>query len=436
MCRLKTYRLPVRVSDLRPGSHDTPNNSCNSEGGHVWTAEKAVRQQSEENRRAAVNGDRHYQRMEERMATREGGQEGRRGRSEQQLSEIKYPSTPRVSTSNTDFTKPSKPLEPHHHQPTGGEERDSSRQGVLEQSAGCAMGDSRETEEPARPLSPPRLKTPANGSLGLQNLPAQETRGSRNNGRELSGSEDVVSEEEEVGEDVSVSSLTHSSSELGTPSTSTPLRPPLPPPPHGRTQDTLPPPPPLPPFSSSFSVIAPEVPAEDQSHLETVGVGGGGFVRMLGGGESGEEDGDSVSVTVTELSEEDEEEDTMFEETLPTGLYCTHTQFTHFPVKCVTRFNANAGLALSLQEIIVPTESSTVSGRTLATPTTPTQPSVRLAASEEDEEESPPISPTLTSGVSPSATSLEEEEEGATPRQPHRDLPPVPQVRVYNTHPL
>jgi hypothetical protein len=112
---------------------------------------------------------------------------------------------------------------------------------------------------------------------------------------------------------------------------------------------------------------------------------------MMGGGEAG--DGDSVSVTVTELSEEDDE-DTMFEETLPT--------------------------------------ESTVSGRTLATPTAPTQPSVRLIG-EEDEEESPFVSPSLTSGVSPSLTSLEEEEEEegplATPRPSHQELPTVPQVR-------
>jgi hypothetical protein len=76
------------------------------------------------------------------------------------------------------------------------------------------------------------------------------------------------------------------------------------------------------------------------------------------------------------------------------------------------------------------TTESTLSGRTLATPTTPTQPSVRLI-SEEDEEESPLVSPSLTSGVSPSVTSLEEEEEGplATPRPSHRELPTVPQVR-------
>ena len=59
---------------------------------------------------------------------------------------------------------------------------------------------------------------------------------------------------------------------------------------------------------------------------------------------------------------------------------------------------------------------STMSGRTLATPTTPTQPSVRLAG--EDDEVS--LSP--MSGVSPSVTSLEEESPPATTSRPP---PPV-----------
>ena len=135
------------------------------------------------------------------------------------------------------------------------------------------------------------------------------------------GAEDGVGEEED---NISVSSSSNSSSGMGTPSTSTPLRPV-----HTSSsssgggssrQGALPPP----PLSSSLSAIAEPLEAGEREggwvrgDRVAVSGGGGGFV-MMGGGEeemgSGE-DGDSVSVTVTEMSEEGEE-DTMFEETLP-----------------------------------------------------------------------------------------------------------------------
>jgi hypothetical protein len=389
MCRLQTHHFPQRVSDPHPEHHNTINVVASSRVDRVETGERAQWLREKDSR--AWNDNRHSQRTKKVVANGEGRREGSEGtvgkQAHPKLSVSEHSTTPSVSSvaaNDLHFSEPSRPL----HHPTGNEELDSDRR-VLEQSAarrGSTVGDSGKTEPSAQLMSPPRLKEPANGdgSASRQNPLVHESSG---DGRVLSERE-VVSEEE-TKEDVSVSSLNHSSSELGTPSTSTPLRPPLPPPPSGgRTQDTLPPPL-LPPFSSSLSVIAAEAPmstTEDASQWETGG--GGGFV-MMGGGVEG--DGDSVSVTVTELSEEDDG-DTMFEETLPT--------------------------------------ESTLSGRTLATPTTPTQPSVRLI-SEEDEEESPLVSPSLTSGVSPSVTSLEEEEEGplATPRPSHRELPTVPQVR-------
>ncbi|CAI8027493.1 Protein fantom [Geodia barretti] len=397
MYRLQTHHLPQGVSDPHPEHHNTINAAFSSRADHVETRERA-----QQMRERAWNEDRHPQRTKTGVANGEGRREGRKEGSKGTVGKQTHPklsesTTPSVSSTaasergDPNFTEPTRP----HHRPTGNEELDPDRR-VLEQSAagrGSTVGDGGKTEPPAQLTSPPRLQEPANGdgSASRQNPLVHETREGSGDGRVLSERE-VVSEEEEeeTKEDVSVSSLNHSSSELGTPSTSTPLRPPLPPPPSGgRTQGTLPPPL-LPPFSSSISVIAAEAPVsttEDPSQWETGG--GGGFV-MMGGGEAG--DGDSVSVTVTELSEEDDE-DTMFEETLPT--------------------------------------ESTVSGRTLATPTTPTQPSVRLIG-EEDEEESPLVSPSLTSGVSPSVTSLEEEEEEgllATPRPSHQELPTVPQVR-------
>ena len=131
-----------------------------------------------------------------------------------------------------------------------------------------------------------------------------ERKEGENEGRE--SPPEVAETVSEMSDDVSVSSSTQSSPEMGTPSTSTPLRPPLPP--LRRAQDTHPAPP-LPPFSSSISVITEAPPPSMEPHPpETEG-----GVRV-GGGEEGS--GDSVSVTVTELSE-GEEEDTMFEETLP-----------------------------------------------------------------------------------------------------------------------
>lgn len=134
---------------------------------------------------------------------------------------------------------------------------------------------------------------------------------------------DEVEEEESI-EDEEISS-SHSSSEVGTPSTSTPLKA-VPPcsSTNGRQE------PPLPaPLSSSLSAIVDPLSSITESRMKTREsggrevrdggtVGGGGFV-MMGGGEErvgSSEDGDSVSVTVTEMSDE-EEEDTMFEETLP-----------------------------------------------------------------------------------------------------------------------
>ena len=420
MCRLQTHHLPQRVSDPHPEHHNTINAVSSSRADHVETRERAQQMREKDSR--AWNVDRHPQRTKTGVASGEGRREGRREGSEGTVGKQTHPklsesTTPSVSSTaasergDPNFTEPTR----LHHRPTGNEELDPDRR-VLEQSAagrGSTVGDGGKTEPPAQLTSSPRLQEPANGdgSASRQNPLVHETREGNGDGRELSERE-VVSEEEEeeTKEDVSVSSLNHSSSELGTPSTSTPLRPPIPPPPSGgRTQGTLPPPL-LPPFSSSISVIAAEAPVsttEDPSQWETGG--GGGFV-MMGGGEAG--DGDSV--TVTELSEEDDE-DTMFEETLPTGLYTIFCQ-------------------VNLRKRILITES-TVSGRTLATPTTPTQPSVRLIG-EEDEEESPLVSPSLTSGVSPSVTSLEEEEEEgllATPRPSHQELPTVPQVRI-TTH--
>lgn len=135
---------------------------------------------------------------------------------------------------------------------------------------------------------------------------------------------DEVEEEESIEEEAISSS--HSSPEMGTPSTSTPLKAV---PPHsssGSTSGRLEPPLP-PPLSSSLSAIV--EPHSTESGMKTKenggrdvrgggSVGGGGFVMMGGGGEGvgSSEDGDSVSVTVTEMSDEGDE-DTMFEETLP-----------------------------------------------------------------------------------------------------------------------
>ena len=318
MCRLQTHHFPQRVSDPHPEHHNTINVVASSRVDRVETGERAQWLREKDSR--AWNDNRHSQRTKKVVANGEGRREGSEGtvgkQAHPKLSVSEHSTTPSVSSvaaNDLHFSEPSRPL----HHPTGNEELDSDRR-VLEQSAarrGSTVGDSGKTEPPTQLMSPPRLKEPANGdgSASRQNPLVHESSG---DGRVLSERE-VVSEEE-TKEDVSVSSLNHSSSELGTPSTSTPLRPPLPPPPSGgRTQDTLPPPL-LPPFSSSLSVIAAEAPmstTEDASQWETGG--GGGFV-MMGGGVEG--DGDSVSVTVTELSEEDDG-DTMFEETLPTGLY-------------------------------------------------------------------------------------------------------------------
>ena len=150
----------------------------------------------------------------------------------------------------------------------------------------------------------------------------------------------------------SVTSLSHSSSGLGTPSTSTPLKPTLPPPSSTRQHDAV-----FPPFSSSLSVIT-EPPANTtpkprfevdggetevgSGRVEGGEKGGGneGFTMVGGGAEEGlgsGEDGDSVSVTVTEMSDEGEE-DTMFEETLPQHTLGPYTQYTlcdvHMHVHC------------------------------------------------------------------------------------------------------
>ena len=148
--------------------------------------------------------------------------------------------------------------------------------------------------------------------------------------------------EEDIEEEISVSSS--SVSDVGTPSTSTPMK--LIRPPHTSGSSGQQPAPP-PPLSSSLSVIA-EPPSdivqgrgggeggggrggrgERGGGVGVPRVGSGGFVVIEGGGEgvvgrgSGEEgDGDSVSVTMTEMSEED---DTMFGDTIPqqtTGNYC------------------------------------------------------------------------------------------------------------------
>ena len=123
------------------------------------------------------------------------------------------------------------------------------------------------------------------------------------------GDEDM--DDESIREDVSISSSTHSSSGIGTPSTSTPLRPPLS---SSSTQNTIP----LPPFSSSLSVIAdppPLPPPVIESQMKTREIEG---ESMVGGGED--------SVSVTEISNEEEDDDTMFEETLPqhTTGQCLH----------------------------------------------------------------------------------------------------------------
>ena len=150
-------------------------------------------------------------------------------------------------------------------------------------------------------------------------------------------------EEDSIAEEISVDSSSHSSSALGTPSTSTPLRPPLPLSSGSRGQREPPPPPP-PPLSSSLSVIAEPPASEPQPKAGGVGREGGGRGDVREGGERGDvregggggddgcelrevvmvgggeevfgEDGESVSVTVTEISDEGED-DTMFEETLP-----------------------------------------------------------------------------------------------------------------------
>lgn len=133
---------------------------------------------------------------------------------------------------------------------------------------------------------------------------------------------DEVEEEDSIEEEDISSS--HSSSEVGTPSTSTPLKAV---PPHsssGSTSGGLEQPLP-PPLSSSLSAIVephssitePRMKTEEREARGGGSVGGGGGFVMMGGGEEGvgsSEDGDSVSVTVTEMSDE---EDTMFEETLP-----------------------------------------------------------------------------------------------------------------------
>lgn len=138
---------------------------------------------------------------------------------------------------------------------------------------------------------------------------------------------DEVEGEESIEEDDISSS--HSSSEVGTPSTSTPLKAVPPYCSHGSTSGGLEAPVP-PPLSSSLSAIVephssitePRMKTEENGGREARGggsVGGGGGFVMIGGGEEGvgsSEDGDSVSVTVTEMSDE-EDEDTMFEETLP-----------------------------------------------------------------------------------------------------------------------
>lgn len=134
---------------------------------------------------------------------------------------------------------------------------------------------------------------------------------------------DEADKEESIEEEDISSS--HSSSEVGTPSTSTPLKAV---PPHSSSGSTSGGPEPSlpPPLSSSLSAIVephssitePKTKTRENGGREARGVGGGGFV-MMGGGEEGvgsSEDGDSVSVTVTEMSDEGDE-DTMFEETLP-----------------------------------------------------------------------------------------------------------------------
>ena len=162
----------------------------------------------------------------------------------------------------------------------------------------------------------------------------------KNKSLEEEGEEEV---EEDIEEEVSVSSS--SVSDVGTPSTSTPMK--LVRPPHTSGSSGQQPAPP-PPLSSSLSVIA-EPPSdivqgrgggegggggggrgERGGGVGVSRVGSGGFVVIEGGGEgvvgrgSGEEgDGDSVSVTMTEMS--GEEDDTMFGDTIPqqtTGNYC------------------------------------------------------------------------------------------------------------------
>ena len=165
----------------------------------------------------------------------------------------------------------------------------------------------------------------------------------------IDGGSQEENEEDSIGEDISESVSLSPDSEKGTPSTSTPLRPPFPTPSYGgSSHDSVPP---LPPLSSSLSVIAEPPPVTEPEEVEgrpreggregrRGGRGGGkggelGSLERREGGERvsggdgrtagvvmrGEEgvggSGDSVSVTVTEISDYEEEEDTMFEETLP-----------------------------------------------------------------------------------------------------------------------